>query len=225
MQAVILAAGRGTRMKDLTENISKPMLTVNGKTLIQHKLDILPPEIDNVVIVVGYQKDRTISEIGYEYGGKKIQYVVQETLDGTGGALWRCKDVLHDKFLVLMGDDIYAKEDLEEMLKGEWSILTHYQKESFVGGNIIQDDEGNLKSIIEGPSPNGGVANAGAYLLDNRIFNYELVKLFGKEEYGLPQTMTQAVGDVPIKLVPSTLWLQITSPEDIEKVENFLSNY
>lgn len=223
MQAVILAAGRGTRMKELTEHTSKPMLTICGKNLIQYKLEILPKEVEDIIIVVGYQKEVTISEIGYEYEGKKIQYVTQDTLDGTGGALWRCKDILHDKFLVLMGDDIYAKEDLIEMMTGDWSILTHYQKESFVGGKITQDEQGNLKSILEGPSLDGGVANAGAYLLDPRIFDYELVKLNGKEEYGLPQTMVQAVNDIQIKLVPSTVWLQITSPEDIQKAENFLS--
>ena len=54
MKAIILAAGRGTRMGNLTEEIPKPMLLYKGKNLIEYKIDILPEEINEVLIVVGY---------------------------------------------------------------------------------------------------------------------------------------------------------------------------
>ncbi|KKQ79283.1 MAG: hypothetical protein UT03_C0063G0001, partial [Candidatus Moranbacteria bacterium GW2011_GWD2_38_7] len=54
MQIVILAAGRGTRMKDLTDNVPKPMLQINGKPILAYKLEALPEEIDEVIFVVGY---------------------------------------------------------------------------------------------------------------------------------------------------------------------------
>ena len=60
MKAVILAAGKGTRMGDLSLETPKPMLKVLGKTLLEHKLDSLPDVIDEVVITVGYLKDRIV---------------------------------------------------------------------------------------------------------------------------------------------------------------------
>ena len=53
MQAVILSAGRGTRMGVLTDSMPKPMLTVLGKTLLEHKFDILPSEVDEIILIVG----------------------------------------------------------------------------------------------------------------------------------------------------------------------------
>lgn len=222
MQAVILAAGRGTRMKELTDKVSKPMLTVGGKTLIEHKLEALPDVVDEVIIVVGYHKDATIEKFGNTYNGRNITYIVQDVLDGTGGALWRCKDVLHDKFLVLMGDDLYAQSDLEEMLDNEWAMLVRHESGAFSGGKVEQDTNGHLLEIVEGGSETGGLVNTGAYALDPRVFSYELVKLDGKDEFGLPQTIVQAVNDVNIKLVEATRWIQVTSPEDLEKAEKML---
>src|SRR5437016_4983418 len=109
MQAVILAAGHGTRMVELTQSVPKPMLTVAGKPLLEYKLDALPEKIDEVIIIVGYLGGVIQKHFGGLYDNKRILYVEQEKLDGTAGALWCAKDILHDRYLVMMGDDIYAK--------------------------------------------------------------------------------------------------------------------
>ena len=114
MQAIILAAGKGTRMGMLTKNIPKPMLKVAGKTLLEHKFDILPESIDEIIMVIGYLGEVIRDTYGNEYKGKKITYVLQDKMHGTGGAVWLCRDLIADKFLVLNGDDMYAKEDLEK---------------------------------------------------------------------------------------------------------------
>ncbi|MCL5436004.1 MAG: NTP transferase domain-containing protein, partial [Patescibacteria group bacterium] len=99
MQAVILAAGLGTRMGSLTKERPKPLLTIENRTLLEHNLLALPKEIDEVVLVVGYLKDQVMAAVGQEFLGKKIRYVVQEELLGTGHALSQCKDVLCGRFL------------------------------------------------------------------------------------------------------------------------------
>src|SRR5215212_8859235 len=109
MQAVILAAGRGTRMVELTTEVPKPMLEVSGKTLLEYKFDALPEEVAEVIIIVGYLGSVIQRRFGGEYKGKKLFYVEQEELNGTAGALWHAKDILKDRFIVMMGDDIYTK--------------------------------------------------------------------------------------------------------------------
>jgi len=111
-QAVILAAGKGTRMLPLTETRPKPMQEVSGKNLIEWKLAALPEAIRDVVIVVGYQGEQIREFFGDMWHGRSIRYVVQEKLNGTAGALWSARNLLHGRFLVLMGDDLYAKEDI-----------------------------------------------------------------------------------------------------------------
>ena len=72
MQAVILAAGHGTRMDELTTAVPKPMLEVAGKPLLEYKLDALPDHIDEVVLIVGYLGNVIRQHFGALYGKQRI---------------------------------------------------------------------------------------------------------------------------------------------------------
>lgn len=224
-KAIILAAGKGTRMGNLSEETPKPMLKVLDKTLLEHKLDMLPASITEVIIVVGHLKNTITDFIGESYKGKKISYVIQEELKGTADALFLCKDLLKEdeRFLVMMGDDIYSKEDMEECLKYDWSIAIR-ESDSIKGrAKTIFDDNGHILEIIEKyPEDEKGFIPTGMYSLTPKIFNYEKVKIPGGE-FGLPQTILSAKKDFNIKAVQSRFWLQITSPEDLKIAETFLN--
>ncbi|MFA6463943.1 MAG: nucleotidyltransferase family protein [Candidatus Paceibacterota bacterium] len=225
MKAIILAAGKGTRMGDLSVLTPKPMLKVLGKTLLEHKLDSLPSSIDEVILVVGHLKNKITDTIGEFYKGRRIIYVVQDELLGTAHSLFLCKEILKDekKFLVMMGDDIYSKEDMEECLKYEWSILMR-EVDSLKGkAKVIFDEEGHIKNILEKYTVDEkGFVCAGMYTMTPKIFDYEMVKITDKE-YGLPQTILSAKNDFNIKAIQARFWLQITAPEDLKIAETFLS--
>ncbi len=224
MKAVILAAGKGTRMGHLSHETPKPMLTVLGKTLLEHKLDLLPLKISEVVIVVGHLRNKIIDHLGESYKGKKISYVVQEELKGTAHSLSLCKEHLQneEKFLVIMGDDIYSREDMEEALKYEWSIGVR-ETESLKGkAKVIFDNEGHILEIIEKyPSDEQGFICTGMYSLTPKIFDEKMVAI-PNGEFGLPQTILSAKGKMKIKAVQCRFWLQITAPEDLVMAETFL---
>lgn len=224
MFAVILAAGKGTRMGDLSKETPKPMLKVLGKTLLEHKLDMLPEEITDVVIVVGYLKDKIVEVLGESYGGRRIIYIIQEELRGTADALFKCKSVLQheEKFLVMMGDDIYCREDMEECVSYDIAILIR-ETESLKGkAKVIFDTEGHIKDIVEKyPDSDPGFVCAGLYTITPKIFEYAMVGIPGGE-VGLPQTLLSMKKEYKIKTVQSRFWLQITAPEDLIMAETFL---
>lgn len=208
-------------MGKLTEDTPKPLLKVGGKTLLEHKFHYLPDEVDEVIVVVGYLKEKIKELLGNEHAGRKITYVEQKELLGTGHALSLCKGFLQGKFLVLNGDDLYAKEDLLEMLKHELSLMV-WEMPADEPGRKVADvkiaPSGALLDIVEGqPAKKGTLFNTGAYVLDERYFDYPLQPAApGRNEFGLPQTMLQMLKDGhEISIVRATWWKPITCPEDL----------
>ncbi len=223
MKAVILAAGKGTRMGKLSEETPKPMLKVLGKTLLEHKLDSLPLEIHEVVITVGHLKDKIVNVIGNDYKGRKITYVEQKELLGTAHALFECKEHLkdEDKFLVMMGDDIYGREEMEECLRNAWAINICKKDSIKDKAKTIFDDNGKIIDILEKyPIDEPGFIPTGMYGLTPEIFNEEMVAIPGGE-FGLPQTILAAKDKRTINAVWASFWLQITAPDDLEMAEQF----
>jgi UDP-N-acetylglucosamine diphosphorylase / glucose-1-phosphate thymidylyltransferase / UDP-N-acetylgalactosamine diphosphorylase / glucosamine-1-phosphate N-acetyltransferase / galactosamine-1-phosphate N-acetyltransferase len=225
MQAVILAAGRGTRMKELTDTTPKSLLKINGKTLLQYKFESLPDEVDEIIIVVGYMADAVKESCGDSFKGKPIRYIPQDTLDGTAGALWRTKDFLRERFLVMMGDDLYSKEDIKAACKYIWSELVQIVEDTRGGGATIVDDEGNIVGVEEGVHEGKWMVGTNMFVLDTRLFDFPMIrKAPGSDEFGLPQTIVPAAKSlhIPFKAVHAKQWIQITSPEDLKKAEEAL---
>jgi bifunctional UDP-N-acetylglucosamine pyrophosphorylase/glucosamine-1-phosphate N-acetyltransferase len=226
MQAVILAAGRGTRMGKLTDDLPKPMLVVAGKTLLEHKCDALPEEVDEIIIVIGYLGEKIQEKFGDSYNGKKISYVVQENITGgTMDALIAARSMLRDRFFVMYGDDLYGAADMKTCLKYEWALVVRHMASVGLSAKVVIED-GFVKDIVEKEHHDGGegYANAALFLLDTRIFNYEPVRKDAESsEIGLPQTFVRAARDIPIHAVEATLWVPITDPQDLEKAEEALA--
>jgi NDP-sugar pyrophosphorylase family protein len=224
MQAVILAAGRGARLRPLTYHVPKPMIRIAGKNLLEHSLDALPDEVDEVILVIGHLGEQIINHFGKEYRGHLITYVKQPHLYGTGHALHACRNLLHDRFLVLMGDDIYSRADIEKCLKYEMSLLAQEVNGKFVGGRITLTPAGNLDTIIEGThNRNRSLVNTGLYVLACVFFDYELVRLADKKEYGLPQTIARMARNHPIAIERADFWLQVNDQTGLRRAENLLA--
>lgn len=226
MKVVILAAGRGKRMGEMAKEIPKPALKYKGKSLIHHKLDELPAAVEEVIIVVGHLGDYIVNAVGGSYNGIPISYVWQQELLGTAHSLFMAKEKLNTPFMVLMGDDLYAKDDLQQMIdiykeepESRWVALVQVLEEKMSAGKCLVDENGRLYDIVEDPtgeSPSN-LMNTGAYLLTPSIFELPMVKLDGKEEFGLPQTFVQAAKEKNIRTVNAQFWKRVTAPEDLEE--------
>jgi bifunctional UDP-N-acetylglucosamine pyrophosphorylase/glucosamine-1-phosphate N-acetyltransferase len=226
IQAVILAAGKGTRMLPLTETRPKPMQEVLGKNLIEWKLEALPETVCEVVIVIGYQGDQIKGYFGDSWKEKPIRYVVQEELNGTAGALWAARDLLRGRFLVMMGDDLYAKEDIVAICTQEFAVGVQKIVGKEIGGEMIANADGDFAGIIEEKHYiEDGLQNVGLYILDERIFDYPLTPIGGSStEFGLPHTLIALAKTFPIHMLLVTKWLQVTTPDDLVRAEEFVKS-
>lgn len=228
MQAVILAAGKGTRMGNLTESMPKAMLEVAGKPLLEHKLEALPAQVEDVVLIIGYFGGVIHDYFGGIWKDKKILYVEQDDpTGGTADALWQAKDLLTGRFLVMNGDGLYATEDMEACLAhpDEWAVVV--QKTDHVRtGAVVVNGHGRVKGIAESTEHKGGpgYVNTGLYGLDTRIFGYEPVaKAAGSKERGLPQTMMQAADEIFIRAIPATYWNEVKDERDLAQARSRLA--
>lgn len=217
-QCVILAAGIGTRLRPHTLTTPKPMLPVAGRPILEWKISQLPPEITEVILVVGYLKEQIIDHFGTEWQGRKMTYIEQSEIRGTGAALHLCKDVLKGKFLVLNGDDLYDEKDYNRCLALELAILAKPTDVPGRFGTFRTDAAGNLIDIIEGAdSPAGALVNTGLYVLDHRFFDYDLVPIKDGKEFGLPQTIVLMSKDHPVSIPSATFWFPIGYPDDLQR--------
>ncbi len=225
MQAVILAAGKGKRMGKLTATTSKPMLKLKGKPILEYKINALPKKIKEIIFIVGYHSMHIISHFKNYYNGRRIIYVFQSDLNGTGGALHLARSVIKDKFLVIMGDDLYHKKDLEDLIKYDLAIMGHAVADPSLFGMIKDDGHGCMLEVIEKPKKSRHkLANVGVYVLDKRFFDYELVSI-GGGEFGLPQTMANMAKNHKIKIHAARAWQPIGKPEDLKKAEEVLDRF
>lgn len=227
MQCIILAAGRGTRMGALCDDTPKPMLPIEGKPKLAYSIEMLPDEITEVILIVGYLKEKIMDFFGDSYKGRKIRYVVHDTIDGTGKVLHSAKDILEDRFLVTMGDDFYQKSDLEKLIQNELGVLALEMKDVSSMAVLEIDALGALEHILEAPHTSSShLVNTGAYMLTKDFFHYPLVpKSPGSKEYGLPQTMMQMRDKKNIFVVRATDWFPLGDPQAYNKVEQRLQDF
>jgi bifunctional UDP-N-acetylglucosamine pyrophosphorylase/glucosamine-1-phosphate N-acetyltransferase len=187
-----------------------------------------------VILIVGYLKEVVQRHFGNLYGEKKITYVEQQELNGTAGALWSAQSVLRDRFLVMMGDDIYMREDVERCIapSEHWRLLVQQLSEMHRAGSVELDENANIIDIIESREEDEfrlaeGLASTNLYILDTRLFSCPLVpKHFGSSEYGLPQTVVAAARQLGVVFEPifTDKWIQITAPKDLVAAAAILKN-
>ncbi len=225
MQCVILAAGNGKRLRPLTEDRPKQLVTVKGKPLIDYIVEALPSSVDELIIVVGYRQEMIREYCGDTFHGKSVKYVVQEVATGTARALWLCKDLLKGRFLFMFGDDIHGKEDLARATSYVRALLVASVDTPEKFGIVVRNPDGTLGLMIEKPEhAPSNCASTGAMVLDDHIFEFEPQTPIG-DEYYLTEVIERYAQKYPIAVVEQQLWIPIGYPEDITKAETLLSVY
>lgn len=219
MQAVILAAGKGLRLRPITESVPKALVDVCGTPLIFHILNSLPGTVTEIFVVVGHLGDQIRAAIGDAFDGKTVRYVTQYPLDGTGSALRLLKDALRGTFLVVNGDDLYGREDLERLVAHDLAVLVA-PTENAIGSTAVIDASGRFVGIRNDATETPRMRVCGAYVLDKRFFDYDLatVTVHGKTEYSLPHTIVAMTHDRSVSTEIGTNWQPVGTHEELARV-------
>ncbi len=228
MQCVILAAGYGSRMGELTEHVPKPMLRLKERPLLEYKVHVLPQDVTEIIFVVGHMCDHIMNYFGSYYAGRTVRYALQTAMNGTADALAVARPFLGERFMVLMGDDFYARADLAAIMQHRLAILGHHHDNAQGKGVIIADEEGRLVSVRENfPEQRAGLVNAAAYMLTQDFFAYTPASANNghAQEVGLPQTLAQMTDKYDVMIHRASAWLPITAPHDLASAEERIHEF
>ncbi|MCE8422749.1 MAG: NTP transferase domain-containing protein [Candidatus Methanoperedens sp.] len=154
MKAVILAAGKGTRMGPLTENRPKVMLPIVNRPLLEHIILTLKiAGIREFFIVVGYCKEKIIEYFGNGSGlGIRIEYIEQKSLKGTADAIAVAKDFVNGRFFVANGDVMAGLSDIKKMIYANGDVVLAAKKVANPGQYGVIYVKGNkILKIVEKP--------------------------------------------------------------------------
>jgi NDP-sugar pyrophosphorylase family protein len=182
MKAILLAGGRGTRLRPLTLHTPKPIVPIFSKPFLHYQIDLLKQvsEIDEVILSLNYQP-RRIEEI-YADGsdlGIKIRYVVEPAPLGTAGAVRYAGEALHESVVVFNGDvltaiDLAAVVRTHRERRAKATIVLTPVDNPSAYGLVETDADGNVRRFLEKPSPDEitcDTINAGIYVLEPDTFD------------------------------------------------------
>ena len=183
MQAVIMAGGKGTRLKELTHDlIPKPLIEIAGKSLLQWQIENLKANgIDDIIIVVGHLGDLILNK----FDGM-VQYYEEEKPMGTAGALPKIENLLKDEFFLIYGDlffDINFQKmiDFHNEHSGEGTLFVHPNSHPYDSDIIEYDENYRITKILSKSATRlqwlHNCTNAGIYL-----FNKSILKVFPNKE-------------------------------------------
>jgi bifunctional UDP-N-acetylglucosamine pyrophosphorylase/glucosamine-1-phosphate N-acetyltransferase len=214
MDAVILAAGLGTRLRPYTLQTPKPLLPVQGRPILDWTLGALPAAVDRVVVVVHYLAEQVESYLQRQKHFRDWRTVFQDQPRGTGDALLRCREQLKsDCFLVLNGDDLFGARDLARLAACPAGVMVHGVDEPRKFGIAFVKADGTLEKLVEKPALDGRrLANTGAYLFPRAVFDIEL-KLSPRGEYEITDYVTALAARQPVHVVEAHFWLPIGTEE------------
>ncbi len=182
MKAILLAGGKGTRLRPLTLHTPKPIVPIFDRPFLYYQIDLLRqiPDIDEVILSLNYQP-RRIEEIfgdGRD-AGIRIRYLVEPNPLGTGGAIKYAEQYLDDSVVVFNGD-VLAQVNLAEVLalhrarRARATIVLTPVDNPRAYGLVETDRDGNVQRFLEKPDPDQitcDTINAGIYVLEPGTFD------------------------------------------------------
>lgn len=210
MDAVLLAAGLGTRLRPHTEKTPKPLLLVQNRPILDWTLGALPKSVDRVIVVTHYLAEQIDAYLQKQTHFKEWVTVPQGDPQGTGDAFRKCRDQIRsDKVMVLNGDDLFGAADLAKLAECPAGVIVQEVQEPKKFGIAFLKKEGTLEKLLEKPDlPPPQLANTGAYLFPREVFEIEITRS-KRGEYEITDYVTQLAARRPFHVVRSTFWFPI----------------
>ncbi len=174
MQAVILAAGEGNRMRPLTANRPKVMLPIANRPLVEYLLvEVREAGIRDFIFIVGYCDEQVRNYFGSgEKWGISIAYSEQRKQLGTADAIRQVAGMVEGNFIVVNGDVVVDHEDIKSLMAGKNNTMSVIEVKDPRGLGIVEINDGRVVNIYEKTEkPPTMMANAGLYLFTLAVFD------------------------------------------------------
>jgi mannose-1-phosphate guanylyltransferase len=223
MKAILLAGGKGTRLRPLTVHTPKPIVPILGRPFLYYQIDLLRqvPEIDEVILSLNYQPRRIEEIFGEGEGlGLRLRYVVEPMPLGTGGAIRYAGDSLTESVVVFNGDvltqvDLGAVLRLHRERKAKATIVLTPVENPRAYGLVETDRKGNVRRFLEKPGDSEitcNTINAGIYVLEPETFD-RIPKdtAWSIERSYFPSLIER--GETFVAYVDNGYWIDIGTPQ------------
>ena len=228
MKAILLAGGKGTRLRPLTVHTPKPIVPIFDRAFLHYQIDMLRqvPEIDEVILSLNYQP-RRIEEVFGDGGslGIKIRYVVEPTPLGTGGAVRYAGDALTESVVVFNGDvltqvDLAAVLRLHRERRAKATIVLTPVENPAAYGLVETEPDGTVRRFLEKPKADEitcNTINAGIYVLEPETFDrIPLGTTWSIERAYFPSLVER--GETFVAHIAPGYWIDIGTPAKYRQV-------
>lgn len=214
MDAVILAAGLGTRLRPHTLSTPKPLLPVQGRPILDWIIGALPPSVDRLLVVTHYLREQVAAYLKSQKWVPHATEAFQQTPRGTGHAIQCCLDQLRSEHvLVLNGDDLFGAMDIAALADGGPGILCHPVDTPEKFGIVFTKTDGTVEKLVEKPKISGArLANTGAYLFSLDVLRQPL-SLSPRGEYEITDFVNMSLTRGPVRAMTASFWLPIGTQE------------
>lgn len=223
-----MAAGKSTRMYPITLTQPKPLVHIANKPILAHQLDQLVGLVDEVILIVGYKRKMLEEAFGDLYRGIALGYVEQKEQLGTGHAAMQAAPYVKDRFLLMNGDDLYARRDIEACLHHTYTLTAQAVPDVRPFSEVVLK-HGLVTDVIEKPeNPASNLASIGLFALDKKIFTIlEDIPKSPRGEYELPDAVIKLLHIVDMHChVVDDYWIPVGYPWHVLNANDFLlENY
>lgn len=240
MDAVVPAAGEGTRLRPLTDGTPKPLVEVAGRPLLAHVFDALAPTNPRrYVVVIGYRGSRIVDRFGDSYRDVPIEYVRQDEPRGLAHAVLQAEPAVGGDLLVCNGDNVFgtdlcplAREHTRVDSRDTEPAATMLVEEvtsdvAKTTGVVLTDDSGTVRRVVEKPEePPGTTVSAGAFAFSPAVFDAcRAIEPSARGEYEIADAVTHLVerGREVRTVELDGDRVNVNTPADVEAAERLVA--
>ena len=212
MKGIILAGGRGKRLRPITDYVPKPLVPIKNIPIIEWQLKYLKKfGIDEVIICTGYKQNMFENYLDSKKIGMKIRYSIEKSPLGTGGAIKKASKMIKDKSFFVINGDIITNIDLKKLSKTGNSIAAVELRTRF---GILETKDDKITKFKEKKEISDLWMNVGIYYLQKNIFKDLPIK--GDIEKTLFPDYAKK-GKLHIVKFKNVQWYSIDSFKDMEE--------
>jgi glucose-1-phosphate thymidylyltransferase len=235
MQAVVLAAGKGTRLRPLTDDKPKVLVEINGTPLIQDVFDnLIDAGATELIVIVGYKAEQIIDHYGDEYAGIPITYAHQREQLGLAHAILQAEPHTDGNFMLMLGDNVFrgnlndvVSRQQEDRADAAFLVEEVPYEEASRYGVLDTNEYGEVIKVVEKPeSPPSNLVMTGFYTFTPAIFHAcHLVQPSERGEYELPDAIDLLIqSGRTIDAIRLDGWrIDVGYPDDRDRAEERLN--